>query len=336
MFEIMGKRGLPLSLETIGNYVANILGAPLGDTWPRCFKDRHNDSLRIKLTHSLEICRAQALNPTAIHDDRLRYIAKLAGIELEKNYAQMVLMDNENERLRKQVFAKKTKKKQTYTTGQARLLTAPEMQAALLRADHIKSMKVVIKEMGPKLQLGHVGAGLGLNAWGVGVDADTGKPLIIQMRITRHLLEGKGMLMLMVVVADDDEEDSHGDEEGSDDEEDFNEEKSDAPSGPESSPSRSPSPSGSPTPSTGNADRDENTESDGEETQISSINGHRWYQGNVEFQVLWSDEDATWEPLSNVNDCVAMEVYLAHRDVADPIRLPKRKYLIDKAVKASN
>ncbi|KAJ6632085.1 hypothetical protein B0H10DRAFT_1937788 [Mycena sp. CBHHK59/15] len=183
--------------------------------------------------------------------------------------------------------------------------------------------------------------GLGLDAWGVGVDTDVdaGKPPIIRMRITRHLLEGKGVLVLMRVgwdgvKADDDEEDSHGDEEGSDDPEDFDEEESDAPSGPKSSPSRSPSPSGSPTPGTGNADRDENTESDGEETQISSINGHWWYQGNVEFQVLWSDKDATWEPLSNVNDSVAMEVYLAHHDVADPIRLPKRKYLIDKAVKA--
>ncbi|KAK7021006.1 hypothetical protein R3P38DRAFT_2443010, partial [Favolaschia claudopus] len=66
-----------------------------------------------------------------------------------------------------------------------------------------------------------------------------------------------------------------------------------------------------------------------EETTIASINGHRWRSRIVEFQVLWDDEDVTWEPLSVVNDCSAMDDYLTHRDVDDPLRLPKRKYLID-------
>ncbi|KAJ6631025.1 hypothetical protein B0H10DRAFT_1938599 [Mycena sp. CBHHK59/15] len=35
---------------------------------------------------------------------------------------------------------------------------------------------------------------------GVDTDVEAGKPLIIRMRITRHLLEGKGMLVLAVVV----------------------------------------------------------------------------------------------------------------------------------------
>ncbi|KAJ7758862.1 hypothetical protein DFH07DRAFT_692194, partial [Mycena maculata] len=65
---IMGRRGLPLSLETIGNYAADIVGAPLGETWPRRFKDRHNNTLRVRWTHALEICRAKALNPTAVHE----------------------------------------------------------------------------------------------------------------------------------------------------------------------------------------------------------------------------------------------------------------------------
>ncbi|KAJ7141095.1 hypothetical protein C8R44DRAFT_974712 [Mycena epipterygia] len=59
-------------------------------------------------------------------------------------------------------------------------------------------------------------------------------------------------------------------------------------------------------------------------------------RGNVNFQVLWSDGDSTWEPLSNVNNCEAMDVYLAHRNVTDPIHLSKRKYLIDVSLKASN
>ncbi|KAJ6616800.1 hypothetical protein B0H10DRAFT_2035786, partial [Mycena sp. CBHHK59/15] len=51
---------------------------------------------------------------------------------------------------------------------------------------------------------------------------------------------------------------------------------------------------------------------------------------------MWTDDDVTWEPLSNVNDCQAMDTYLAHRDLSDPVKLPKRKYLINKKVKASN
>jgi hypothetical protein len=75
---------------------------------------------------------------------------------------------------------------------------------------------------------------------------------------------------------------------------------------------------------------------DTEETGIASINGHRWRDDHVEFQVLWTDADVTWEPLSNVNDCAAMDDYLAHRDADDPLLLPKRKYLLDKGLKATN
>jgi hypothetical protein len=77
-------------------------------------------------------------------------------------------------------------------------------------------------------------------------------------------------------------------------------------------------------------------EPEGDEIGIGSFNGHRWVKGNVEFQVVWEDDDVTWEPLANVNDCVAMEVYLAHRSVADPLQLGKRKFLIKKSLSASN
>ena len=74
-----------------------------------------------------------------------------------------------------------------------------------------------------------------------------------------------------------------------------------------------------------------------QETEISSFNGHRWEaRRNLQFQVLWTDGDVTWEPLSNINDCAAMETYLAHRDVNDPLLLSKRKFLINKALRASN
>jgi hypothetical protein len=82
---------------------------------------------------------------------------------------------------------------------------------------------------------------------------------------------------------------------------------------------------------------DDDNDSDQEETGIASFNGHRWEsRRNLEFQVVWADGDVTWEPFSNVNDCLAMEEYLAHRDVDDPLLLPKRKFLIKVGLKASN
>ncbi|KAJ7794226.1 hypothetical protein B0H14DRAFT_2622064 [Mycena olivaceomarginata] len=76
--------------------------------------------------------------------------------------------------------------------------------------------------------------------------------------------------------------------------------------------------------------KDDSDDKDDEgETEIDSFNGHRWEaRRNLQFQVIWTDSDVTWESLANVNDCAAMEDYLAHRDVDDPLLLPKRKYLI--------
>jgi hypothetical protein len=90
---------------------------------------------------------ASSRKALAEENARLRYIAGLAGLELEKNHAQMVLMDRENKRLRKQLFAKKTKKKRTYMTNQARLLTGEEMLASLLHDEQAKKLKPVHKEM---------------------------------------------------------------------------------------------------------------------------------------------------------------------------------------------
>jgi hypothetical protein len=68
----------------------------------------------------------------AAENDQLRSLLTAAGIELDKNYTQMDLMERENGNLRQQVFVKKNKPKRMYTTGKARLMTSAEMQKALL------------------------------------------------------------------------------------------------------------------------------------------------------------------------------------------------------------
>lgn len=62
----MAKRGLPLSLETIGAYASDIAGRDVGKSWITRFQKRHPD-LRVKWTSSLETCRAASLNPHAVH-----------------------------------------------------------------------------------------------------------------------------------------------------------------------------------------------------------------------------------------------------------------------------
>ncbi|KAJ7689183.1 hypothetical protein B0H17DRAFT_1202537 [Mycena rosella] len=134
---------------------------------------------------------------------RLRYIADLAGLELEKNYAQMILMDRENARLRKQVFAKKAKPKRA---------TIP-MVDALLHDNNVKNMKLLIAEMGPRFREIKKGltrtksvvtaaslargqargraAGLGVQpvAAGVAADVDVEKYLVVLMtKAWDHLL----------------------------------------------------------------------------------------------------------------------------------------------------
>lgn len=48
VYQALGKRGIPLSLTTIGAYAAEINGAPLGVTWPTHFKKRRPD-LKVKV-----------------------------------------------------------------------------------------------------------------------------------------------------------------------------------------------------------------------------------------------------------------------------------------------
>nr|GAT54268.1 DDE-domain-containing protein [Mycena chlorophos] len=84
-------------------------------------------------------------------------------------------------------------------------------------------------------------------------------------------------------------------------------------------------------------DLDEDEELDGDETTIVSLNGHRWFQRvELQLQVLWDDGDCTWEPLSNLSECTALDEYLRRLDVEDPLDLPRRKNIFDKKVQASN
>jgi hypothetical protein len=84
----------------------------------------------------------------------LRDIIVQAGIALEEDYAQMKLMDLENERLRKRAFGKeKRKAKNAQSSGQARHMTAAENLDLLARQDWESRMKDVFKEAAPRFKV---------------------------------------------------------------------------------------------------------------------------------------------------------------------------------------
>ena len=84
----------------------------------------------------------------------LRDIIRQAGIALEEDYAQMKLMDLENERLRKCVFEKERRKNQPKLySGQARHMTATEHLDSLARQDWESGMKAVLKEAAPRFKV---------------------------------------------------------------------------------------------------------------------------------------------------------------------------------------
>ncbi|KIL55149.1 hypothetical protein M378DRAFT_18199 [Amanita muscaria Koide BX008] len=86
----------------------------------------------------------------ALRDENkmLRAMIVEVGWVLEQDYAQMKLMDLENERLRKKAFAKDQRKtaKRKLTSGQARHMTAPEMIELLARQTWESAMADVFKE----------------------------------------------------------------------------------------------------------------------------------------------------------------------------------------------
>ena len=81
----------------------------------------------------------------------LRNTIHLTGVQLERDYTQMKLMDSENGCLQKRAFVKemkKLKKKET-TQGHARLMTGEENLDALAEKDFMKHWKEVMKELMP-------------------------------------------------------------------------------------------------------------------------------------------------------------------------------------------
>lgn len=63
--KVQGQRGIPLSLASVTDYASDIAGKPMGDSWIRRFRSRHPD-LSLKMTSSLEECRASSLTPAAV------------------------------------------------------------------------------------------------------------------------------------------------------------------------------------------------------------------------------------------------------------------------------
>ncbi|KAJ7189790.1 hypothetical protein GGX14DRAFT_607865 [Mycena pura] len=96
------------------------------------------------------IRKTAARSALAAENDQLRALLKAAGVELDRNYAQMVLMERENINIRTQLHAKKNKRKRTYTTCKARLITSVETRQALLDDLHKKQMGELHAELKKK------------------------------------------------------------------------------------------------------------------------------------------------------------------------------------------
>jgi len=63
--KVLGRRGVPLTYSTLTTYASEISGKQIGICWPKRFLARHPE-LKLKMTTSLEKCRAKALNQTAV------------------------------------------------------------------------------------------------------------------------------------------------------------------------------------------------------------------------------------------------------------------------------
>ncbi len=84
----------------------------------------------------------------------LRDIIEHIGVVLEQDYAQMKLMDLENERLHRKAFAKDQRKatRKKFTTGQACHMTAPEMMEQLAQQTWESVMGDLFKEASEKFK----------------------------------------------------------------------------------------------------------------------------------------------------------------------------------------
>ncbi|KAJ3910804.1 hypothetical protein F5877DRAFT_73655, partial [Lentinula edodes] len=74
----------------------------------------------------------------------------------------------------------------------------------------------------------------------------------------------------------------------------------------------------------GEEDHGVSKEDEAVETAIQLILGHKWIGRGLKFMVEWVDDDVTWESLSNIKDCVALDDYLVHHGLAEPSKLSKK------------
>jgi hypothetical protein len=65
--KVMGRRGIPMTAAIITDYVADIVGHTVGESWVKRFKTRHPE-LKVKWSSTLEKCRAASLNPTLVNE----------------------------------------------------------------------------------------------------------------------------------------------------------------------------------------------------------------------------------------------------------------------------
>jgi hypothetical protein len=65
---------------------------------------------------------------------------------------------------------------------------------------------------------------------------------------------------------------------------------------------------------------------DEQEWLIDEITAHRWVSNKeLEFQVLWTLGDVTWEPYTACKDLKALDVYLELHGVTKPKELPHKR-----------
>ncbi|KAF8230967.1 hypothetical protein L208DRAFT_1279339, partial [Tricholoma matsutake] len=85
--KVQGCQGIPLTYSTLTKHASEILGKPIGESWPKHFLARHAD-LKVKATTCLEKCQAKALNQTAVDGfyDILEGIVAEFGIKQENTW----------------------------------------------------------------------------------------------------------------------------------------------------------------------------------------------------------------------------------------------------------
>ncbi|CAK5265843.1 unnamed protein product [Mycena citricolor] len=294
-------------------------------------------------------------------NEELRGLLEQAGHELEKNHAQLILMQSENERVRQQLFNKKSKPKRAYNTGASRLMTGDEMTAALLLDEQKKKMLAMHAELKKRLAAMKKSAAQAQKA-AKETEKAAKKAEKAAQRLEAAALRGVGRARGRGRGRGRGGGRGHG--RGGGHRHGHGHGQGSAPhgvrshSGSEDMESETDSDGDSDHESIALPDSEDEPESEEEyntevarvldkveeeeeeedgEISIVCINGHRWYERKeLQLMVVWEDEDVTWEPLRTVDDCTAMDEYLQRHGLEDPLELPKRKNLIKKGLTASN